>query len=137
PPGLHRRLAEWSEGTAAWLRRTGTRLVVACRAEYWERAGTEFPRDLLYESATVPSPAPPRVLLGDLTDDEARQARARLGVPDGALADADSRHPLTLRLYSEVRTALGGPPPAADADPHAPLRRDDVFAAHLDLVCLR
>ncbi|MEU4655634.1 trypsin-like peptidase domain-containing protein [Streptomyces sp. NPDC023723] len=142
PAGLDRRLSEWSAGTAAWLRRTGTRLVVACRGEYWERAGTAFPRDLLY--APVPDPAPttvppgsppPRVPLGDLTEAEARQARARLRVPDGALAPADARHPLTLRLYSEVRAALDDP--TGTGGQPAPLRRDDVFAAHLDLVCLR
>lgn len=31
PPVLAHRLAEWTEGTAEWLRETGTRLVVACR----------------------------------------------------------------------------------------------------------
>ncbi|WP_254406548.1 serine protease, partial [Streptomyces sp. AC627_RSS907] len=48
PPVLAHRLPEWTESTAAWLRETGARLVVACRAEYWERAGAEFPRELLY-----------------------------------------------------------------------------------------
>ncbi|MFX3891470.1 hypothetical protein ACJBV1_11205, partial [Streptococcus suis] len=36
PPVLAHRLPEWTRGTAEWLRGTGTRLVVACRAEYWE-----------------------------------------------------------------------------------------------------
>ncbi len=48
PPLLAHRLADWTRGTTAWLRETGTRLVVACRPEYWERAGAEFPRELLY-----------------------------------------------------------------------------------------
>ncbi|WP_108990268.1 trypsin-like peptidase domain-containing protein [Streptomyces coelicoflavus] len=48
PPVLAHRLPEWTEGTAGWLRETGARLVVACRAEYWEHAGAEFPRELLY-----------------------------------------------------------------------------------------
>ncbi|MFG2683669.1 hypothetical protein [Streptomyces sp. NPDC048392] len=74
---------------------------------------------------------PPCVRLGDLTDAEAREARARLRVPDGALADPDARHPLTLRLLSEVLAALpGGPPPV-------PVDRDTVFTAYLDLMCLR
>ncbi|MET7272822.1 trypsin-like peptidase domain-containing protein [Streptomyces flaveolus] len=51
PPVLAHRLAEWTEGTTAWLRQTGARLVVACRAEYWERAGTEFPREVLHGAA--------------------------------------------------------------------------------------
>ncbi|WP_346010670.1 trypsin-like peptidase domain-containing protein, partial [Streptomyces sp. SID5910] len=48
PPLLAHRLAEWTEGTAAWLRETGARLAVACREEYWERAGAEFPREVLH-----------------------------------------------------------------------------------------
>ncbi|MGK3942810.1 trypsin-like peptidase domain-containing protein [Streptomyces caeruleatus] len=126
PPVLAHRLAEWTKGTATWLEETGARLVVACRAEYWEGAG--FPEELLYGE---PQGHLPRcVPLGDLTDDEARRARARHALPDGTLAASDARHPLTLRLLSEVRAAL---PPA----PHAPLDRDQVFEAHLDLMCLR
>ncbi len=210
PPVLAHRLAEWTEGTTAWLRETGARLIVACRAEYWERAGAEFPREVLHGAAAgrpaatwgtgkrlrgpVPSwaaepvagergtapaatggeagagagesggasvgfgaeavaggpggrgtaPAatgggagagcgalPPCVCLGDLEDDEAREARARYGVAEGTLSDDDGRHPLTLRLLSEVQAALPGAPPAARID------RDAVFAAHLDLMCLR
>ncbi|MFD6191572.1 hypothetical protein [Streptomyces sp. NPDC060275] len=74
---------------------------------------------------------PPCVRLGDLRDDEAREARARHGVPEGALADPDAGHPLTIRLLSEVRAALPGP-----AAP-VPVARDAVFTAYLDLMCLR
>ncbi|MFG3251874.1 trypsin-like peptidase domain-containing protein [Streptomyces sp. NPDC048187] len=74
---------------------------------------------------------PPCVRLGDLSDDEAREARARYRLPEGALADPDARHPLTLRLLSEVHAALPGPPAAAT------VTRDAVFAAYLDLMCLR
>ncbi|WP_121749468.1 hypothetical protein [Streptomyces sp. E2N166] len=317
PPVLAHRLPEWTEGTVTWLRDTGTRLVVACRAEYWERAGAEFPRELLYGAVVgasasgpvagvsrtpgsaagewpsgqvvgVPSPRaiaagepwpgsacggghagacggvpltgaaggascsvsaggascgvpvsgascsvpvsgaslpasggevpslmtpleavlgestagpagraptskaadrepeppfgaagaaprqtaptvgrttsgrttagmttsgtaaapvrsesaeprsqdpgegiPPCVRLGDLRDDEAREARARYRLPEGALADPDGRHPLTLRLLAEVHDALPGSPPPARVERHA------VFAAYLDLTCLR
>ncbi|MFJ9817990.1 trypsin-like peptidase domain-containing protein [Streptomyces sp. NPDC101151] len=123
PPVLADRLPEWARGTAEWLRATGARLVVACREEYWERAGAEFPADLLRASACV--------RLADLTDDEARRARTRYGIPDGALTDRDARHPLTLRLLSEVRAVLPDAPPAGPVDRH------EVFAAHLDLMCLR
>ncbi|MER6632792.1 serine protease [Streptomyces sp. NPDC000987] len=142
PPALFRRLSEWAAGTARWLRETGARLVVACRAEHWEEAGARFPRDLLHRAAPSaaddPAPAapaglPPCVHLGDLTDDEARRARALHGIPEGTLRGADARHPLTLRLLSEVRAAL---PDAADA-PRARVDRDDVLSAHLDLMCLR
>ncbi|MFF3502896.1 serine protease [Streptomyces sp. NPDC003247] len=130
PPLLAHRLGEWTAGTVAWLRETGTRLVVACRAEHWEQAGAYFPPETLYGRTN--RAFPPRVPLGDLTPEEAREARARYGVPDTALHPAEARHPLTLRLCAELRAAL----PDADA-PGTPLGRDDVLAAHLDLMCLR
>ncbi|MDR6980593.1 hypothetical protein J2X68_007333 [Streptomyces sp. 3330] len=131
PPVLAHRLGEWTEGTAAWLRETGTRLVVACRAEYWERAGAEFPPELLHGTTAAGDPLPPCVRLGDLTPDEARAARARHSLPEGALAAPDDRHPLTLRLLAEVCAALPGP------QAPAPVDRDDVLSAYLDLMCLR
>ncbi|MBB5930085.1 hypothetical protein FHS34_005578 [Streptomyces echinatus] len=76
-------------------------------------------------------PLPACVRVGDLSDDEGRRARARYGIPDGVLAERDARHPLTLRLLSEVRSAV------PDAAVTGPLDRHDVFAAYLDLMCLR
>ncbi|MFJ9352545.1 trypsin-like peptidase domain-containing protein [Streptomyces sp. NPDC101237] len=126
PAALADRLPAWTAQTAAWLHDTGTRLLVACREEYWEQAAAEFAPHRPHD------PGPPGcVPLTDLTPDEARRARSRHGVPDGALTDRDARHPLALRLLGEVRAAL----PDAPAD--APLDRYDVFAAHLDLRCLR
>ncbi|MET9832307.1 trypsin-like peptidase domain-containing protein [Streptomyces sp. NPDC006385] len=142
PPLLAHRLADWTEGTARWLRETGARLVVACGAEFWEGAGAEFAQESLYGAAehagreTV-RPFPPCVRLGDLSPDEARQARARYGIPDGALADPDARHPLTLRLLSEVRAALAAQPASPGTPAPQRLDRDDVLSAHLDLMCLR
>ncbi|MDG9720095.1 serine protease [Streptomyces sp. DH24] len=143
PPVLSHRLSDWTTGTADWLRRTGARLVVACRAEYWEVAGAALPGDLLYgatsggEETRAPAAGPAAraglpacVPLGDLDAAEARRARRCYGIPDGALGDRDACHPLTLRLLSEVRAALpGGGGQRVD--------RYDVFAAHLDLMCLR
>ncbi|MFD7771220.1 serine protease [Streptomyces sp. NPDC059787] len=123
------RPAEWTAGTVRWLRATGARMVVACRAEYWEEAG--FPEELLHAGAPRPDGLPACVALGDLTAEEARQARARHGVPEGAVAAADARHPLTLRMLADIRSAH------ADTAPDAPVDRDDVFSAHLDLMCLR
>ncbi|MFE0516113.1 trypsin-like peptidase domain-containing protein [Streptomyces sp. NPDC058964] len=133
PPVLAHHLREWTEGTTAWLRATGARLVVACREEYWESAGAEFPRELLhpYGPDDDPCPLPPHVQLTDLTAEEAHLARARYGVPDGLLTDRDARHPLTLRLLSEVRATLPDAPEAAGLDRH------DVLSAYLDLMCLR
>ncbi|MFI8893973.1 trypsin-like peptidase domain-containing protein [Streptomyces paradoxus] len=116
PPALARRLTDWTDGTTRWLREAGARLVVACRAEYWE---------------TAPFPAEPCVCLGDLTDSEARQAYRSHGIAGHALVPADARHPLTLGLLGEVLAALAEPPEAAAVD------RNDVFAAYLDLMSLR
>ncbi|MEU5653270.1 trypsin-like peptidase domain-containing protein [Streptomyces pseudogriseolus] len=129
PPGLHRRRAAWTEQTARWLRATGTRLVVSCGAEHWEETGRSYA--LRHPAGTGPGGLPPCVVLGDLTADEAREARARYGIPEGAVTDADAAHPLTLRLLAEVRSGV------AAAPPDGPVDRDDVFAAHLDLTCLR
>ncbi|WP_460070112.1 trypsin-like peptidase domain-containing protein [Streptomyces sp. YKOK-I1] len=135
PPVLAHRLADWTEGTAQWLRRTGARLMVACRAEYWERAGTRFPPGMLYDGTgpreETAGALPPCVPLGDLTPAEARAALARYGVPGTALTGPDARHPLTIRLLAEVRAALADPPPAHPVD------RDEVLSAYLDLMCLR
>ncbi|MBW8793108.1 MAG: serine protease [Streptomyces sp.] len=128
PPVLAHRLPAWTEGTADWLRDTGARLLLACRDEYWERAGAEFPPDLLHQGTGDPT----CVRLTDLTPDEARRARSRYGIPEAALIDRDARNPLTLRLLSEVRAALPDAPAGDD-----PIDRHDVFAAHLDLMCLR
>ncbi|AZQ37778.1 serine protease [Streptomyces cyaneochromogenes] len=135
PPLLAHRLTDWTKGTAGWLRETGARLVVACRAEYWEGAGEEFPQELLHGSPARPGEknsrrTPPCVPLGDLTPSEAHQARVRYGIPEAALAAPDAGHPLTLRLLAEVRAAL------PDTS-HPRLVRDDVLSAHLDLMCLR
>ncbi|MCX5360354.1 serine protease [Streptomyces sp. NBC_00124] len=167
PPVLAHRLTEWTDGTATWLGETRARLVVACRAEYWERAGEGFPGGMLHSpqaQARSARPAfedeavqaevgsggaapgegtgrggggekPPCVHLADLHEDEARQARARYGIPEDALTDTDARHPLTLRLLSEVRAAL--PDTDTPGTPGTRADRHDVFAAHLDLMCLR
>ena len=133
PPALARDLAAWTGATARWLRAAGARLVVACRPEYWERAGALFPPGLLHHpqdpghphdrwltpgagglSDSVGAGAPPAcVRLGDLPDAQAERARARYGLTTGAQAAADARHPLALRLLAEVRAAL--PKGAADA----------------------
>ncbi|MFB8777513.1 serine protease [Streptomyces broussonetiae] len=165
PPLLAHRLADWTDGTARWLRETGTRLVVAGRGEYWERAGGEFPGELLYRGGWAAASggggpfdgglfgggsfgvgsfgvgsfgvgsfgggAPCGVLLGDLDEDEAREARARYGLSEEDLDPRDARHPLTLRLAAEVRAALPG------ASEHGRPDRYEVFSAHLDLMCLR
>ncbi|MEU9165601.1 serine protease [Streptomyces sp. NPDC048424] len=128
PPELAHRLGPWTEATTAWLRGTGARLVVAARPEYWERAGSLYPPDALH---TPPRPArrlPPALPIGDLTPAEAETVRDRLGIPADAVRPVDARHPLTLSLLADLRAAgvTAGRP-----------GRDEIFAAHLDLLCLR
>ncbi|MBY8889176.1 serine protease [Streptomyces sp. PTM05] len=129
PPALAHALPDWIAGTAHWLRDADVRLVVACRPEFWEHAGRHFPPGTLHDPGTPARALPPCVLLGDLGPRQAASARARHGVPDDAVAPADAGHPLTLRLLGEVRAATPGLTGVPD--------RADVFAAHLDLVCLR
>ncbi|WP_208545395.1 serine protease [Streptomyces sp. Tu 2975] len=73
---------------------------------------------------------PPGVRLGDLTPEQARAARQRYGLGPGSVAAEDERHPLVLRLLSEVHRALPGIVPGTPG-------RDEVFGAYLDLLCLR
>ncbi|MET9857408.1 hypothetical protein ABZY57_31325, partial [Streptomyces sp. NPDC006450] len=128
PPRLAARAAPWTGATAAWLDATGARLAVAARPEHWESAGRLFPHRMLHRPARPARRLPPAVAIGDLAPEEAALAGARLGIPADAVAGADARHPLTLRLLAEVRAAgvTAGRP-----------SRDQVFAAHLDLLCLR
>ncbi|MEU3371768.1 trypsin-like peptidase domain-containing protein [Streptomyces sp. NPDC006660] len=128
PPLLAHRLGPWTAATTAWLTGAGARMVLACRPEHWEQAGAHYPAGTLHP-APLPR-LPDAVRVGDLGRDEARRARERLGVPDGALAGRDARHPLTLRLFAEVQAALPG---AVEGRPD----REEVFRAHLDLMCLR
>ncbi|MCX5386029.1 serine protease [Streptomyces sp. NBC_00083] len=128
PPVLAHRLDAWTAASVEWLGAAGARMVVACRPEHWEQAGALYPRGVLH---AAPQPRlPDAVRIGDLGPGEAETARERHGVPDGALAERDARHPLTLRLLAEVRAALPG-------DVAGRPDRDEVFAAHLDLMCLR
>ncbi|MEO3977370.1 serine protease [Streptomyces sp. CAU 1734] len=121
PPPLARRLPEWTAGTVHWLSTRGAGLAIGCRPEYWEYAAP------LHPPGAVRLPA---AHLGDLGAAEAERVRARYGIPPGSIADADARHPLALRLLAEVREALPGEVPGCPA-------REEIFAAHLALVCLR
>ncbi|PKA33993.1 hypothetical protein SM8_006800, partial [Streptomyces sp. SM8] len=146
PPALAHRLSAWTTGTATWLARTGAKLVVGCRPEYWEQVCGLFPGALRHRPAE-PQPGRPVtdcVPLGDLPEAAAAKARARYGLADGLLAERHARHPLTLRLLADVRRALppGVPDPAERPGPGEdgsalPLDRDAVFSAYLDLMCLR
>ncbi|MFG2713907.1 hypothetical protein ACGFX2_25605 [Streptomyces goshikiensis] len=128
PAQLAHRLGPWTGATTAWLRGTGARLLVAARPEHWEQAGALYPPAALHVPARPARRMPPALAIGDLTPAEAELARARLGIPAGAVREADARHPLTLRLLAGVR--------AAEVTAGRP-GRDEVFAAHLDLLALR
>ncbi|MFJ1900852.1 trypsin-like peptidase domain-containing protein [Streptomyces sp. NPDC088115] len=130
PPVLAHRLARWTAGTVDWLRENGARLVVACRPEHWETAGALCPPDALHRPARPARRLPSALRIDDLTVGQAELARQRYGLPPDALAPGHDRHPLTLRLLAEVREAL---PPDTPGRPGT----EEVFGAHLDLMCLR
>ncbi|MFJ3926924.1 hypothetical protein [Streptomyces sp. NPDC090022] len=122
------RLAVWTRATVDWLRASGARLVITGRPECWERLGALFPPDALHVPRRPARGLPPALGLGDLTADEAALARVRHGIPTASIAPADARHPLALRLLSGIRAAgvTAGRP-----------TREEIFSAHLDLLCLR
>ncbi|MGP3972440.1 trypsin-like peptidase domain-containing protein [Streptomyces sp. 8N114] len=145
PPQLVHTLRQWTVRTASWLRATGARLAVACRPEHWEQAAALFPEDMLYALAGTNG----SVRVGDLPPRPAARALAAYGLPDGALAPGDAGHPLAMRMLAQVRAAQGAlcgrgvsrAPGAQDvgrdevSEP-APARHE-IFAAFLDLLCLR
>ncbi|MFF8465995.1 trypsin-like peptidase domain-containing protein [Streptomyces griseus] len=130
PPLLAHRLADWTAGTAVWLEERGVRLVVACRPEHWETAGGLYPAGALHRPPRPARRLPAALRLGDLTPEQAERAKEAHGIPPAALAPGHDRHPLTLRLLAEVRAAL---PPGVPGRPDT----EDVFGAHLDLLCVR
>ncbi|MEV0535289.1 serine protease [Kitasatospora sp. NPDC050463] len=66
--------------------------------------------------------------LGPLPAEAADRVRRRYGLPPGWPAAADARHPLAVRLAGELwAEGLRG----------EPVGRSELFAAHLDLRCLR
>ncbi|CAL9546664.1 serine protease [Streptomyces sp. enrichment culture] len=133
PPPFADRLPHWTSGTVGWLRQHGVRLALACGPAYWETAGPLYPPGALHGHGALCEPgtsAPAAVPVGDLTREEAEEARARYGLLPGALAAADARHPLALRLLADLRAAVPGAVPPG-------VGRADLFAAHLNLRCLR
>ncbi|MFF2964507.1 trypsin-like peptidase domain-containing protein [Streptomyces sp. NPDC057963] len=130
PPVLAHGLARWTAGTVGWLRGNGARLVVACTPEHWETAGAFCPPGALHHPVRPAGRLPSAVRLGDFTAGQAERARERYAIPPDALTPGHDRHPLTLRLLAEVREALPG-------DVAGQPGTDDVFGAHLDLMCLR
>ncbi|MEU6988628.1 trypsin-like peptidase domain-containing protein [Streptomyces sp. NPDC046324] len=132
PPALAHRLPAWTRGTETWLRAHGARLMLGCRPEHWEQAFRHYTPESLHRPGAAPGAGavPGAVPLGDLTEEEARRARARYGLDLGDLAADDARHPLTLRLLAEVREAVPGGAPGRPG-------REEIFGAHLDLMCLR
>ncbi|WP_406089144.1 serine protease [Kitasatospora purpeofusca] len=148
--------ADWLRDSAYWLAAGGARLLTACGAEAWERlapGGAEG--EFLVPVGTPVGPVgaslgppfgaavgPPadgpgrgagavRVVvrrLGPLPAEAAERVRRRYGVPPGWPAAEDARHPLAVRLAGQLwAEGLRG----------APVGRTGLFAAHLDLCCLR
>ena len=123
PGALAARLPGWAGATARWLDQVGARLLLACRPEFWERAGALFP-------AAVRHGASGCLPVGDLTPEQAERARCALGLgPTGTARE--TRHPLALRLAAELHAA--GVPEAGGEAPE----RHRLFADHLALTAER
>ncbi|MCX4983827.1 serine protease [Streptomyces sp. NBC_00572] len=135
PPLLAHRLVEWTAATEDWLRAHHAHLVTACRPEHWERAGALYGPGALHKPTPgprdgLPAALPAALVLGPYSATEARAVREGYGLGETDLAEADARHPLALRLLAEVRAALPGDVPGRPG-------REEIFTAHLDLMCLR
>ncbi|MFB7356834.1 serine protease [Streptomyces gardneri] len=131
PPLLAHRLADWTTATEQWLRAHGARLVTACRPEHWDLAGALYGPGALHRPAKGNGDdLPAALVLGPYTETEARAVRQGYGLGETDLAEADARHPLALRLLAEVRAALPGDVPGRPG-------REEIFTAHVDLMCLR
>ena len=111
PPALFDALETWCAESARMLRRTGARLLIGCRPEFWEQAGPLFPAEDLYGEGS-----PPGRWLGDLP---------------AAAHGAQAGHPLTLRLLAELHAAA----PRLPLEPEPGRAR--LLAARVDLACLR
>ncbi|MGW2089406.1 trypsin-like peptidase domain-containing protein [Streptomyces sp. NPDC001880] len=130
PPALAHEPARWTTATVEWLRGNGARMVIACGPEHWETAGALCPPGALHRPGRPAGRLPPAVRLGDFTAGQAGQAKERYAIPPDALAPGHDRHPLTLRLFAQVCAALPG-------DIAGQPGTEEVFGAHLDLMCLR
>ncbi|MFC1421448.1 serine protease [Streptacidiphilus cavernicola] len=111
PPSLQPDLAEWSAETGRQLRRTGARLLIGCRPEFWQQ-----------QRFSAEDVQPPH-LLGDLPAEAAEELARRLGLRAGGCPAP--RHPLALRLLAEL--------PIPDAAP----TRAELLEATVDFACLR
>ncbi|MFE7194646.1 trypsin-like peptidase domain-containing protein [Kitasatospora sp. NPDC057541] len=109
--------ADWLRASAGWLAAGGARLLTACGEEG--------------RQALEPAGGAVRMVvrrLGPLPVEAAERVRRRYGLPPGWPAEPDARHPLAVRLAGELwAQGLRG----------EPALRSELFAAHLDLCCLR
>ncbi|MFE7564628.1 serine protease, partial [Kitasatospora sp. NPDC057500] len=125
--------ADWLRASAGWLAAGGARLLTACGEEAWAglAPGAAAGDILLPVGGGGRRAGTVRVVvrrLGPLPDGAADRVRRRYGLPPGWPAPADARHPLAVRLAGELwAEGLRG----------EPVRRSELFAAHLDLCCLR
>ncbi|MER7708195.1 trypsin-like peptidase domain-containing protein [Kitasatospora sp. NPDC097605] len=124
--------ADWLRASAGWLAAGGARLLTVCGEEGWAglapgAAADGFPVPL---GGTARAGVVRVVVrrLGPLPAEAAERVRRRYGLPPGWPAEADARHPLALRLAGELW---------AEGVRGEPVRRGELFAAHLDLCCLR
>ncbi|SFF60819.1 hypothetical protein SAMN05216251_12123 [Actinacidiphila alni] len=103
PPVLAHALADWTAGTASWLRAGDVRLIVGCRPEFWERAGALLPVGMAYAPQRRPAPG---------TAARGAASGAVFGSPSGAAEGPEA----VGRVAASGPTGTGGPdtPSAAE-----------------------
>ncbi|MFB7476626.1 serine protease [Kitasatospora sp. NPDC056184] len=125
--------ADWLRASAGWLAAVGARLLTVCGEEAWEGLAPDGAAGAFLVPVGGAGRRADAVRvevrrLGPLPAEAADRVRRRYGLPPGWPAPADARHPLAVRLAGELwAEGLRG----------EPVRRSELFAAHLDLCCLR
>ncbi|MFB6892583.1 serine protease [Kitasatospora sp. NPDC056327] len=126
---------DWLRDSARWLSACGARLLTVCGEEAWERVapGGATGEFLVPVGGAQGRAGAVRVAvrrLGPLPGGTAEQVRRRYGLPPSRPAGTgpDAGNPLLLRLAGELR---------AHGLRAEPVCRGELFAAHLDLCCLR
>ena len=123
------RLPAWCAETGIRLRREDAVLLIGCRPEYWEQSAGYF------SAEDLQSP----LRLGPMPQAAAAELARSVGLLPGPLSGALAapgrvdvpRHPFTLRLLADLRTA-------APRLPLAPVPgRGELLGARVDLACLR
>lgn len=107
------KLQSWWEQTVTWLAGHDVRIVASCRFQLWDNLKNHIQRNLLFIPGSSTEERNPQAtdqseplayVLGDFSEDEYDDARARYQLDSGEFRSQLSRHPFFLRLWEELRT---------------------------------